>query len=61
MKERVVRDAAAKASRVVEAGIQDFWSALDAAAERERPIEYLSPRAVRAVQGWGKNQKRGEE
>ncbi|MCU0484562.1 MAG: hypothetical protein MUC85_00495 [Anaerolineales bacterium] len=40
-----------KAAKVVETGMQKAWSILDAASEKRAPGEYLSQKAVNAIQG----------
>ena len=40
-----------KAAKVVETGMQKAWSILDAASEKRAPGDYLSQKAVHAIQG----------
>ncbi|MCU0485539.1 MAG: hypothetical protein MUC85_05450 [Anaerolineales bacterium] len=40
-----------KAAKVVETGMQKAWSILDAASEKRAPGDYLSQKAVYAIQG----------
>ena len=40
-----------KGARLVETGIKKAWSILEAAAEKQSPSQYLSPKAVNAIQG----------
>ncbi len=40
-----------KGARLVEAGIKKAWSVLEAAAEKQSPSEYLSPKAIHSMQG----------
>ena len=55
MSEKLVVDAAVKTARVAERGaealVKKAWSVMDAAAEKQKPSEYLSQRAVRSIQG----------
>jgi hypothetical protein len=40
-----------KAAKLVETGMQKAWSMLDAALEKRAPGDYLSQKAVHAIQG----------
>ena len=55
MSEKLVVDAAVKTAHAVERGaealVKKAWSVMDAAAEKQKPSEYLSRRAVRSIQG----------
>lgn len=39
------------AAKLAETAIKDTWSKLDAAAEKPKPGDYLSQKAVSAIQG----------
>ncbi len=49
--EKVVTDTVTTAIKVTEAAIKKAWSVMDAAAEKKPPSDYLSPNAVKAIQG----------
>lgn len=51
MLEKTVTDAAMTAAKVVETGLKKAWSILDAASEKKAPSEYLSTKAIGAIQG----------
>ena len=55
MSEKLVVDATAKTARTAERGVEAFvkkaWSIMDAAAEKNKPSEYLRPEAIRSIQG----------
>lgn len=55
MSEKLILDAAVRASRSAERGLENLvkkaWSILDAASEKKRPSEYLGERARRSIQG----------
>jgi len=38
-------------ARLAEATIKKAWSIMDAAAEKMRPSQYLSEKAIKAIQG----------
>jgi hypothetical protein len=40
-----------KGARLVETSMKKAWSILEAAAEKQSPSQYLSPKAVNAIQG----------
>lgn len=51
MLEKTAVDVTQKTTRAIETGIKKAWSILDAATEKRPPSEYLSPKAVNAIQG----------
>jgi hypothetical protein len=55
MSEKLVLDAAVRASRSAERRLETLvkkaWSIMDAASEKKRPSEYLGDRARRSIQG----------
>lgn len=55
MSEKLVLDAAVRASRTAERGLESLvkkaWSIMDAASEKKRPSEYLGEQARRSIQG----------
>ena len=51
MLEKTVTDVALTTAKVVEAGLKKAWSILDAASEKKAPSEYLSKKAIGAIQG----------
>jgi hypothetical protein len=50
---KAAKDTTRQAVGAVEAMVKKAWSVLEAAAEKQSPSEYLSPRAVSAIQGKG--------
>jgi hypothetical protein len=46
-----VADAAIKTIQMGESAIRNVWSLMEAATEKKRPSEVLSPEAVRRMQG----------
>lgn len=46
-------DAVSKMAQITEASIRKAWSIMDAASEKKMPSEYLSQKAIRAIQGVG--------
>lgn len=50
--EKALGGVAEKPARNVEKSIIKAWSILDAASEKKPPSEYLSQRAIKAIQGF---------
>jgi len=48
---KFVADAAIRAVQMGEAAMRKAWSLMEAATEKKRPSEVLSPAAVRRIQG----------
>jgi len=48
---KFVADAAIRAVQIGEAAVRKAWSLMEAATEKKRPSEVLSPAAVRRIQG----------
>lgn len=48
---KAASDAARTTAHVVEASIKKAWSILDAASHKTPPSEYLSQKAIQAIQG----------
>ncbi len=49
--EKLVGDAATTALKVTESAIKKAWTIMDAATQKERPSQALSPQAIKAIQG----------
>jgi U3 small nucleolar ribonucleoprotein component len=49
--ERAATDAAKTALKATEAVLKKAWSLMEAATQKERPSEALSPKAIQAIQG----------
>ena len=45
------REMVRETARLAEATIKKAWSIMDAAAEKTRPSQYLSEKAIKAIQG----------
>lgn len=50
---KAAQDTTRKAVGTVEAMLKKAWSVLEAASEKQSPSQYLSPKAVSAIQGKG--------
>jgi hypothetical protein len=48
---KATSDVVDKSLRLTETAIKKAWSILDAVSEKRPPSEYLSPKAVKAIQG----------
>lgn len=46
-----IADAVQSAERLTEAVVKKAWMIMDAASEKRAPTEYLSPQAVKRIQG----------
>ena len=57
MIEKTVTDSAVKSAQKVEKGVESLvkkaWSVMDAAAEKQRPSQYMSDAGIRAMRGEG--------
>lgn len=51
MLEKAVTDTISTTLKLTEAALKKVWSVLDAASEKKPPSEYLSPNAIKAIQG----------
>lgn len=51
MLEKAVTDTISTTLKLTEATLKKAWSILDAASEKDSPSEYLSPNAIKAIQG----------
>jgi len=49
--EQIATDVAQKTLKVAEATVKKAWSIMDAASEKPSPSQYLTPQAIRAIQG----------
>jgi len=49
--QRLADTAVQDAARLTEAAVKKAWTIMDAAAEKQTPSEYLSPQAVKRIQG----------
>ena len=49
--ERIATDVAQKTLKVAEATVKKAWSIMDVASEKPSPSQYLSPKAIKAIQG----------
>jgi hypothetical protein len=49
--EKVIADTVTATLKVAEAAVKKAWSLMDAASEKKPPSEYLSPNAIKAIQG----------
>jgi len=49
--EKFVVDTVKASAKVAEAAVKKAWTVMEAAAEKKAPTEYLSPKAVGAIQG----------
>ncbi len=51
--ERVVSETARGVTKGVTDAVRKIWSVMDAAVEKPAPSQYLSHKAIRAIQGAG--------
>jgi len=49
--EKLATDTAFSAVKMVENFVKDVWNRMDAISEKPKPSEYLSAKAVKAIQG----------
>ena len=49
--EKFVADTVRTTLKVAETAVKKAWTLMDAATQKERPSEALSPRAIQAIQG----------
>ncbi len=49
--EKTVADVTTTALKVAESAIKKAWTIMDAATQKERPSQALSPQAIKAIQG----------
>lgn len=50
---KAAQDTTRQAVGAVETMVKKAWSVLEAAAEKQSPSQYLTPKAVNAIQGKG--------
>lgn len=48
---KAVTDGANITAKLADAALKKAWSIMDAATQKQAPSEYLSPTAVKAIQG----------
>ncbi len=47
----LITETAMSTVKTVESFVKEVWNKMDAVAEKPKPSEYLSPKAIKAIQG----------